>query len=326
VRYESGPFFRVFVAVLIIGTALPVYSQDRNIALPVPELEQMLRSEPLQIAGAELSRPTARGDITLKADAVFGQRPPLRIKVRKADRGAESFNNVPRYDIAAYELQKLLMDEAEYVVPPTALRMVPVTALKPYAGKVKIRPTFRGSDDVLCVVQYWLQDVKTVNDIFDRTKFEKDAVYARHIGQLNVFTYLIEHADSNLGNFLVSTAPEGPRVFAIDNGIAFASAASDRGELWKTMRVDRLPADVVDRLGKLTEELLISRLSVVAQWELKDGKWVAMAHGDNLGLRMGVRRDDNILQMGLTRSEIAGVWSRVETLRWMIDNDKIAIF
>ena len=78
------------------------------------------------ITAAEISRPKAKGDITLKADVAFGDAPPLRVKLRKAEPGAEAFNNVPRYDLAAYELQKLFLDPAEYVVPPTALRMVPL--------------------------------------------------------------------------------------------------------------------------------------------------------------------------------------------------------
>ncbi len=86
----------------------------------------MLAAEPLVITQAEISRPKAKGDITLQADVSFGGAPPLRVKLRKAEPGADSFNNVPRYDLAAYELQKLFLDPAEYVVPPTALRMVPL--------------------------------------------------------------------------------------------------------------------------------------------------------------------------------------------------------
>jgi hypothetical protein len=287
----------------------------------------MLRSEPLRIVSAEISRPKAKGDITLKADVAFGERPPLRIKVRKAEPGGEAFNNVPRYDIAAYELQKLLMDAPEYVVPPTAVRMVPHADLRPYAPpRVRITSTFRGSDDVLCVVQYWLQDVKAAQDVLDPARFETDAVYARHIAQLNVFTYLIEHADSNLGNFLISTEPEGARVFSIDNGVAFASEKSDRGDLWRSMRVKRLPADIVVRLRELTEADLTSRLGVVAQWELRDRRYVAVPLGENLGSSAGIRRKGTIVQMGLTRYEIADLWTRVEHLLQMIEDDKIATY
>jgi hypothetical protein len=280
----------------------------------------------MQIVDAKISRPKLQGavDITLKADVSFSGQPPIRLKVRKAERGAEVFNNVPRYDLAAYELQKLLMDAEEYVVPPTALRMLPIAELRPYASA--LRATFPGSDDVLCVVQYWLQDVAVPADVLFPARFESDALYARHIGQLNVFTYLINHRDSNLGNFMISAVPEGARVFSIDHGVAFASEPSDRGELWKSIRVKRLPADTVARLRKLTEADLESRLSVLAQWKLEHGHYVAVAPGKNLAPRFGVRREEGVVQMGLSSSELRAVWSRAQKLLRMIDDGDIATY
>jgi len=317
---------RLQALVFLLAAAAPsvAFAQDRHIVLPVGELEPMIRSEPLRIVSAEVSRPTLRGDITLKAEVVFGERPALRVKVRNAEPGAETFNNVPRYEIAAYELQKLLLDEAEYVVPPTALRMVPLEELRAFAPKAK--PTFSGADEVLCVVQYWLQDVEPRTDVLDSERFETDAAYARHVGQLNVLTYLIEHADSNPGNFLVSAEPEGARVFSIDNGVAFASEVSDRGQLWRTMRVERLPADIVARLRQLTETDLMSRLGVLAQWELADGHYVAVPPADNLRSNTGVRRKPGTIQMGLTRGEIVSVVSRAKRLLRLIDDDKISTY
>ena len=141
-----------------------------------------------------------------------------------------------------------------------------------------------------------------------------------------MLTYLIQHADSNAGNFLVSAEPEGARVFAIDNGIAFASPPSDRGAQWKSMRVERLPADTVARLRQLTEVDLHSRLGVVAQWELEDGRYIAVSPTENLEPSRGVRRRDGSIQMGLTRSEIEDVWRRTQRLLRMIDNEKIATY
>ena len=81
----------------------------------------------------------------------------MRVKLRKAEPGANSFNNVPRYDLAAYELQKLFLDPAEYVVPPTALRMVPLADFAKYSPDVY--RTFPTADQVVAVVQYWLSDI-----------------------------------------------------------------------------------------------------------------------------------------------------------------------
>ena len=314
----------VLVAMLAFAVSWPASAQDRNVLLPVAELEHMLQSEPLRIVSAGVTRPKAQGDITLKAEVSFGGRPPMRVKLRRAEPGAEIFNNVPRYDLAAYELQKLLLDPPEYVVPPTALRMVPLADLRAYAPAA--RPTFKGADEVLCVVQYWLQDVANPPDVLDPALFQSDAVYARHIGQLNVFTYLIRHGDSNVGNFLISAARGGERVFAVDNGVAFAAEESDRGELWKSMRVKRLPADVADRVRKLTEADLTSRLGVIGQWQLTDGHHVAVLPAANLAPRSGVRREGATVQMGLTRREIADVWDRATKLRKMIDDREIVAF
>jgi hypothetical protein len=319
------------VSLLVVVFALtglqPALAQDKNITQPTPELEQMLRNEPMHIVSAEISRPKAKGDITLKADVAFGDHPPFRVKLRKAEPGADNFNNVPRYDLAAYELQKFLMDPPEYVVPPTALRMVPLADLRQHTSTVTptpvFRTTFKGADEVLCVVQYWLQDVKVPEDVFDQALYQSDAGYARHVGQMNVLTFLIRHGDSNLGNFIMSATPEGARVFSIDNGVAFASEASDRGEAWKVMRVKVLPADTVERLLKITEADLTSRLGVLAQWELKDGHYVTVPLTANLSAGRGVRQKSGTVQMGLTSSEISGVWDRTRRLVKMIDSGEL---
>ncbi len=237
---------RLLATPLLLVLGATALAQDANITQPIADLERLLAAEPLVITQAEISRPKAKGDITLRADVSFGGAPPLRVKLRKAEPGADSFNNVPRYDLAAYELQKLFIDPAEYVVPPTALRMIPRQDFVKYQADV-VR-TFSSADQVLAVLQYWLSDIAVVADVYDPARFDADAVYARHVGQLNVLTYLIEHRDSNVGNFLIGKSPMGARVFSIDHGVAFASKDSDRGEAWKDIRVSRLPADTVAKL------------------------------------------------------------------------------
>jgi hypothetical protein len=315
---------RLLLAVAVFGLAGNLSAEDINITRAVSELERDLGSEPFEIVSAEISRPKAKGDITLKAEVSFAGKPPYRVKLRKAEPGAENFNNRPRYDLAAYELQKLFLDPAEYVVPPTAARMVPLDEFRKYSPDV--RPTFRGSDDVLGVLQYWLQEVMVIADVYDAGRFASDPVYARHIGQLNIFTFLIEHGDSNVGNFLISRATEGARVFSIDNGVAFAYNESDRGDLWKSLRVDRLPADAVQRLRALREGDLEAKLAVLAQWELRDDHYVAVPLGENLSKFRGVRLKDDVVQMGLTSNEIRGVWRQIERLIKDLDNGKITTF
>ena len=312
------------LATLLLAVAATVAAQDVNIPRPADEIERELATAPFVITAAEISRPKAKGDITLKAEVSFGGAPSYRVKLRRAEPGAEDFNNRPRYDLAAYELQKLFLDPAEYVVPPTALRMMPLADVQPHSPEAK--PTFKGSDDVLVVLQYWLNEVKVIADVYSPERFAADPEYARHIGQLNVLTFLIEHGDSNVGNFLISRAETGPRVFSIDNGVAFEFNESDRGQLWMKMRVDRLPADTVQRLRRVTLEELLRRLGVLAQWQLQDGRWVAMTPGDNLAPGRGVRKEDGIVQLGLREADIDQVWRQLGRLLEQVDDGKIATF
>jgi hypothetical protein len=314
---------RLFAVSLLFGLAATASAQDANITQPIADLERLLAAEPLVITQAEVSRPKAKGDITLKADVSFGGAPPLRVKLRKAEPGADTFNNVPRYDLAAYELQKLFIDPAEYVVPPTALRMIPRQDFVKYQSDV-VR-TFSSADQVLAVLQYWLSDIAVVADVYDPARFDADALYARHIGQLNVLTYLIEHRDSNVGNFLIGKSPTGARVFSIDHGVAFASIDSDRGEAWKNIRVNRLPADTVAKLRTVTLPMLEQRLGVLAQWKLEGDRYVPVALGPNLSPNRGVRREGKDLQMGLTKSEIAAVNRLLVRLLQRIDAGEIAV-
>ncbi|MFO1408413.1 MAG: hypothetical protein U1F08_12915 [Steroidobacteraceae bacterium] len=299
-------------------------AQDSNILFPVPELERMLAYDPFTIVSAEISRPKARGDITLRAEVSFDGRPPMRVKLRKAEPGADSFNNEPRYDLAAYRLQGLYLDPPEYVVPPTALRFVPLAEFQRYSNDV--RPTFKGAGQVLAVVQYWLQDVKVVEDVYSPTLYATDPTYARHVEQLNVLTWLIDHGDSNVGNFLIGRAAQGPKVFSVDNGVAFASGGSDRGKLWDRMRVARLPADTVARLRSITRENLDASLGVVAQWHLDGDHFVPVPPGANLWLARGVRREGDDLQMGLTAAEVDKVWKNLERLLRMVDDHEITSY
>lgn len=318
-----GSVRRTGVTLVGIACAAVAAAADVNIPVQLAALERQLAVEPFRIVAAEISRPKAKGDITLKAEISFSGGPPYRVKLRRSEPGAEAFNNRPRYDLAAYELQKLFLDPDEYVVPPTALRMAPLAELQPYAAEAE--PTFRGSDEVLVVLQYWLQEVKVVADVYDPVRFAADPGYARHVGQLNVLTWLIEHGDSNVGNFLLSRAEQSPRVFSVDNGVAFAYNESDRGDAWKRLRVARLPADTVERLRGIDRDALHGRLGVLAQWRLEQGRWVAAPPGPNLAPHAGVRQKHGVVQLGLRKQEIERVARRLRDLLELVDEGRVEV-
>ena len=110
---------------------------------------------------------------------------------------------------------------------------------------------------------------------------------------------------------------------SIEYGVAFASASSDRGELWRALRVTRLPSDTVDRLRGITPQILAERLGVLAEWKLSAGQFVPAAPGRNLSARHGVRLRGDTLQLGLTSAEIMGVQRLLRTLLDRVDSGKI---
>ncbi len=295
---------------------------DANVAYPVAELERRLATMPFEILAAKKAR-DLREDVALKSDVRFADGLELRIKIRPANKGGTEFNNEPRYERAAYLLNKELFDEAESVVPVTVLRALPRAQLKPHAPR--ILATFNGADDVVAVIQYWLQSVAAPDDAWDPARFERDPAYAHHIANANVLTYLIEHGDSNKGNLLVSSAPNG-RVFVIDSGVAFRSPASDRGVLWKALRVPRVPKATIERLRTIDAGRLAALLGTVGQWQPRDHHLLEVPFTAPFNDYEGKRRRGGVEQMGLTGRELRDLVVRRNALIAMADRGEIGTF
>lgn len=290
---------------------------------PPAEVEERLARHDFEIVGGQGSR--FEGDRTKRKHLEFPNHEPMLVKWAEAPVGGEAFNNNPRYEVAAYELQKLYLDPADYVVPPTVVRWMP---LGWYRAEVdpRARETVRGAGAVLVVLQYWLWNV-TTEDVWDRERFEADTAYARSFGRTNLLTYLIRHMDANHGNFLRSEDAARPRIFSVDNGVAFRSERSDRGDWWRRLRVDRLPREAVDRLSALGRDELRRRLGVLAQFERRLGDvWIPTVPTENLNPRSGIRLEGDVLQIGLTESELSDVWKRMERLKEDVDQGKIRLF
>jgi hypothetical protein len=314
---------------LVIGTlavaALPLCvltSQDANITMPAARIETLLRDSAFRPVAAQGSR--FKGDRTEHVLLAFNDSTAIEVKWAVAPRGGEEFNNQPRYEAAAYELQKLFLDERDYVVPPTVLRMVPQSVFASSPG-LKGEPTFEGGQSVLVALQYWTAGV-TPDDVFNPKRADRDSLYARHLGDLNILTYLIRHRDANKGNMLLSADTANPRLFAVDNGVAFNSPPSNRGTDWQFMRVKRVSARTADRLRGITDSSLTAALAVVAQFERRGDDYIATALGPNLDSGEGVRRNGATLQFGLTSMEIDGVGDRLKQLLKEIDKGKIKTF
>ena len=305
---------------LVSGAARHIDAQDANIAQPAARIEALLRDGAIKPVASEGSR--YKGDRTEHVMLSFDDSTAFDVKWAVAPAGGEAFNNQPRYEAAAYLLQKLFLDERDYVVPPTVLRMLPPDA---FVKGLRGTPTFDDSPWVLVALQFWTMEV-TSDDVFDKKRADRDSVYARHLGDLNILTYLIRHRDANKGNVLMATDSTKPRLFAVDNGVAFESQPSNRGTDWQNMRVTRVSAATVARLRTLTEASLTQALAVVAQFERRGTGYVPAALGANLDARRGVRRNSTTLQLGLTSSEIAGVQRRLRDLLKDIDRGRIKTF
>lgn len=309
----------------LAALALPIdalLSQDANIALPAARVEALLRDSAFKPVASQGSR--FKGDRTEHVLLAFNDSTAIEVKWAVAPTGGQAFNNQPRYEAAAYELQKLFLDERDYVVPPTALRMVPQSVFAA-SGGLKGEPTFDDSPAVLVALQYWTMGV-TPEGVFDQKRADRDSVYARHLGDLNILTYLIRHRDANKGNMLLSADSANPRLFAVDNGVAFASPPSNRGTDWESMRVKRVSAATVARLRSINDGNLTTALGVVAQFERRGDDWVATPAGPNLDPGKGVRRKGSTLQLGLTSFEIEGVRDRLKELVKDLDRGRIKTF
>ncbi len=296
-------------------------SQDANVLLPVDTIEARFETGPLSVVSVRDTR--FDGDRTQRVTLEYPDSSVMNAKWAAAPPGGHAFNNAPRYELACYELQKLFLPPEGYVVPPTAARAVSVETARSVSRNTP--PTFGGTSSTVVVLQYWLSSVSP-NDVWDAQRFRSDTAYARHVANLNVFTYLARHSDSNAGNFLVSSEATNPRVFAVDNGLSFESEVSDRGYEWRRIRVPALPAATVARLRELTRADLERTLGVLAEWQIRDGHLVRVAPGPNLRPGRGVRREGDRIQLGLTSGEISGVVQRLRSLLEQVDRGRIRVF
>lgn len=324
-----------FALLLALIAPVPLAGQDSNIIAPVAEVEERFRTQSFEV----LNMPTSRGlpsERTYAPTVRFEDGAMMQLKFAPAPPGGESFNNRPQYELAAYEIQRLFLDESEYVVPPTVARCFALDFVEQAIDKSPNRksiedpvPTFEEWRMSLVVLQYWLWniDIADRDEIRDRKRLEEDEAFARHAGNFNLLTYLIGHNDSNVGNFLISTDPANPRIFSVDNGLAFSSEVSDRGTYWRDLRIERFPSESIERLREVTLEDLQATLGIVAEFSLgPDGNFVLVPATENLAPNTGIRRRATVLQLGLRASEIRNIHRRIRRLIEDVDDGKYEVF
>jgi hypothetical protein len=247
--------------------------------------------------------------------------------------------NSPRFELAAYEIQKLFLEPQEYVVPPTAPYCFPVAAYRARVDKTA-EETFPGSGCVYGVLSYWLEDVTAVYDanaagwfhgqyrhLFDPNLFERDPAYHDSIARVNLLTYLIGHRDSHAKNFVIArseTKPVVHTVYSIDNSKSF-TLAQNTGirplHNWSVIHVPSLPRAAIERLRGAE----LSSLAVIAVLRPANDRLVATQVGTDTAIK-GVDWTGDRLIVGLTATEIAGVRARIDELLHRIDRNELALY
>jgi hypothetical protein len=246
----------------------------------------------------------------------------LPIKWKVAPSGGEGWNNVPRKEVAAFVIQQWFLDSRDWIVPPTAIRCIPVDEHRRFRD---VDPVVDDTRCVLGMVAAWLDGVRNPDAILEANRFENEPEYARHRADMNLVAYLIDHRDGRLSNFLVPKEDDG-RIYLVDNGIAFG------GLIWNyfrpTWNVIRMPLQRsdIDRLRRVTAAD-VDALLVVAQLEA-DARGVLepVSREAAWDASEGARLRRGRAQFGLTAAEVAGVAARLQRLLARVDDGEIALF
>jgi hypothetical protein len=294
-----------------------------NIPLPPEEIVERLSRDEFEIVSVKGAGGGLMGAKRLKLRfAEDGLE--LKVKWKRAPDKGEGWNNSPRYEIGAYEVQKLFLDSEDYVVPVSVPRCIPVDVY--VAVEKDAVSNYSGADCVFGLFSIWLENVKKPNKLLDAKRFGADAEYARGVGDLNVLTYLINHQDGRKNNFLISTTDGRRRLFSIDNGLAFSPVFRNVfTRHWNKIRVPALPRETVERLREVGGEDLVL-LGVLAQME-KDEQGVlqSVQPGGNRGPRKGTRQGSEVLQLGLTQSEIEAIEKRLAKLLERVEKGEVPL-
>jgi hypothetical protein len=222
-------------------------------------------------------------------------------------------------------VQKLFLDADDHVVPPVAARCIPLDVYR--SVEANAEPNVEGARCVFGTLSAWLDNVKVPEKAFDAERFSRDVGYARSFANANLLAYLIAHRDARLGNFLVSTDPNNPQMFAVDNGIAFGGVLYNFF-VWHfdEIRTRGLPKQSIDRLRRVTRQDL-DKLGVLAQLEADAaGVLRNVEPGTNLKPEEGSRVSPGRIQFGLTTAEIDAIEQRLRDLLARIYGGELAVF
>ncbi|MFW5740208.1 MAG: hypothetical protein ACOC1F_07565 [Myxococcota bacterium] len=312
--------------------ALCSAAQPAN-CVPPKQVERTLRSAPLEILQTSDTPGGLQGAkvLTLKSgDWVF------RAKWRPASSG--DLLNEPRKELAAYAVNKLLAEDIDMVVPPTAARCLPLAAYRAVVDdEAEPHP---GTECVLGYLSYWVPGATVVKDaheegllvggrgLVDIERIRSDWAYRISLSHLNLLTYAIHHADAHAKQFILVPGMRGVVVYSVDNSVAFRSIKNPMvvfRQDWSQWLLPDILASQVARMKDLGEEDF-ERLQVVQELQLDDGVLIDVPSGAPIGdLGDSVREQGDRVQVGLTEGEIDGVRNRIGDLLDRIEDGDIRV-
>ena len=301
-------------------------SSDPNGNLPSPpaRLIDRLRNDDFAIASVDAAGGGLMGAKKLRL--VFPKDElTIDVKWKAAPAGGDGWNNSPRREIGAYAVQELFLDPDDYPVPPVVARGISLDA---YAVVDKdATPNIEETRCVFGAMSAWLEDVAQPEHAFDPKRFSTDRLYAFHFANLNLLAYLIAHRDARSNNFLMPKDPSLPRVFSIDNGIAFGGVFYNFFTWhFDEIRTGGLPRRSIDRLRRVSREAL-SGLGVLGELRADPaGVLHAVKAGENFDPEAGTRVAPGRIQFGLTVEEIDAVATRLQELLARIDAGELSLF
>lgn len=287
------------------------------------ELERRFAEDTFSIREVKSAGGGVTGASRLKLEYADGVH--LKVKWKAVpNKSADGWNNSPRKELATYVIQRWFLDEADYCVPTAIPRCIPLEDYSPINPTVK--PSLSDSRCVLGILAVWLEEVTVPEVFWDPKRFASDPLYARYMADFNLLTYLVDHRDGRRGNLLLSTVPGAPRVFAVDNGIAFDPLPWNfLVPNWDKIRVPWLRKESIARLRRVTR-LDLNDLGVVAELRSDDnGVYQVHPPGQNMDEDEGARVKRGRVQFGLTEEEIEDLEERIEDLLEDIDDGKIEV-
>ncbi len=300
-----------------------VRASAANLPLPPAPLRDRLANDDFVIVEAAGAGAGVMG--AKKTKLQFATEPYLiKAKWKAATPTGDSWNDSPPREIGAYAAQFLFLDDDRYIVPPVVARCIALDTYK--AIDAAAQPTFPGTRCVYGALAAWLDNVKQPDSAYDEQRFRQDWAYATSFANLNLLHYLTDNRDARASNFLQSTDPADPRLFSIDNGIAFGGVLYNFFmKHFNEIHVP-LPAASIARLRKVTRRDL-DRLAVLGQLE-KDSAGILrnVPPGANISPDENERPAPWGLQFGLTRAQLDAIAERLRILLSRIDAGEIRTF